>query len=210
VARRWYRLGAQRLHVVDLDGSLQGGPRNRALIKALAKAVPIPIQLGGGIRDTETMDSYFEAGVSFLIVGTLVLEAPEVVEEACGRWPGRILAAVDARKGEVMMKGWTASSRKRAVEVARSVEALGVAGIIYTDVERDGMGRGINLEATRELAEAVGVPVIASGGVASVEDLRALMSLGHPRIIGVIVGRALYTGAFDLKEALRLTRGGKE
>ncbi len=206
VARRWYEEGAERIHVVDLDGSFEGTPRNRALVEAVARAVPIPVQLGGGIRDLETAEAYLEAGVDRIVLGTVAVERPDLLGQACRKWPGRVAAAIDARGGRVTVRGWTHSSRFHAVELARRLEQCGAAVLIYTDVERDGTGHGIDLEATCAVARAVRVPVIASGGVASLEDIRALMDVAEAGIQGVIVGRALYTGALNLQAALRLTR----
>lgn len=208
VAQRWFQLGAQRLHVVDLDGSFEGSPRNGDLVKEMVKAVPIPIQLGGGIRDLGTASAYLEGGIDRVVLGTVAVQRPELVAEACRRWPGRIAVAIDSCAGRVTVKGWTESTRLSALDLAKRLEGIGVAVIIYTDTERDGMSRGLNLEATRLLAEWVNIPVIASGGVGSLDELRELVALDQGGIEGVIIGRALYTGAIDLREALRLTQGG--
>jgi phosphoribosylformimino-5-aminoimidazole carboxamide ribotide isomerase len=208
VARHWFVQGAERLHVVDLDGSFEGKPRNRALVEAMVSAVPIPVQLGGGIRDLETAESYLRAGLARVILGTVAVERENVVAEACARWPGRVAVAVDARNGMVTTRGWTQPSSLEATDLARRLEGMGVVAIIYTDVERDGMERGPNLEATRQLARSVNVPVIASGGVASLADIEALLAIAHEGIAGVIVGRALYSGSVDLGEALRLVKRG--
>jgi phosphoribosylformimino-5-aminoimidazole carboxamide ribotide isomerase len=207
VARRWFQQGAERLHVVDLDGSFAGAPRNKDLIEAIVRAVPIPVQLGGGIRDPDIARAYLDAGVDRVVLGTIAVENEPLVGRFCARWPGRVAVAIDARNGKVTVRGWTQSASLGAVEFARRMEGMGIAALIYTDVERDGMERGVNLESTRDLARAVKVPVIASGGVSSLADIRALLGIAHEGIEGVIVGRALYTGGLKLREALRLTRG---
>ncbi len=207
VARHWFQQGAERLHVVDLDGSFAGAPRNSNLIEAIVRAVPIPVQLGGGIRDADIAKAYLDAGVDRVVLGTIAVENEPLVARCCAEWPGRVAVAIDARNGKVTVRGWTQSSSVEAVEFAARMEGMGIAALIYTDVERDGMESGLNLESTRELARAVKVPVIASGGVASLADIRALLGIAHEGIEGVIVGRALYTGGVKLGEALRLTRG---
>ncbi len=207
VAIRWFQQGAERLHVVDLDGSFEGGPRNRHLVEAIVKAIPIPVQLGGGIRDMETASAYIDAGVERIILGTAAVEDPEFVAESCVRWPGRVAAAIDARGGRVTVRGWREETSLSAVGLARQLERTGVAAFIYTDVDRDGTQSGVNLGATRALAQAVRVPVIASGGVASLEDLRAIAGLAEYGVQGVIVGKALYTGAVELREAMAVLRG---
>jgi len=207
VALRWFEEGAQLLHVVDLDGSFEGVPRNRALVEEIARALPIPVQLGGGIRDLDTAEAYLHAGVERIILGTAVVEDPALVAEACARWPGRVAAAIDARAGRVTVRGWREATSLDAVDLARRLEGTGVAALVYTDVERDGTEGGLNLEAARALASSVSVPVIASGGVASLEDLLAIAELAPYGVEGVIVGRALYTGALDLRQAMAALRG---
>jgi phosphoribosylformimino-5-aminoimidazole carboxamide ribotide isomerase len=206
VANKWFNLGAERLHVVDLDGSFAGSPRNEGLVRAIVRAVPIPIQLGGGIRDLETAQAYIETGVERIVLGTAAVKQPKLLIDACRQWPGRVALAIDARGGRVVVEGWTESTSVTAAEFVGTVEKEGLAAIIYTDVDRDGMSIGPNVEATRQLAENVDIPVIISGGVGSMEDLRAIIRLGHPRIQAVIVGRALYAGKIDLKEAITLSK----
>ena len=207
VARHWFQQGAERLHVVDLDGSFAGAPRNKDLVEEIVRAVPIPVQVGGGVRDPETARVYLDAGVDRIVLGTIAVENEPLVGQFCARWPGRVAVAIDARHGTVTVRGWTRSTPLEAVGFAKRLEGVGIVALIYTDVERDGMERGVNLEATRDLARAVRVPVIASGGVASLADIRALLEIAHEGIEGVIVGRALYSGSLKLEEALRLTRG---
>lgn len=206
VALRWFQEGAERLHVVDLDGSFEGFPRNRDLVEAIVEAIPIPVQLGGGIRDLDTARAYMDAGVERIILGTAAVEDPSLVAELCARWPGRVAVAIDARGGRVTVRGWREETSLYAVDLARQWEETGVAAFIYTDVDRDGTERGVNLEATRALVQGVRVPVIASGGVASLGDLRALAPLARDGLRGVIVGKALYTGALELKQAMAVLR----
>jgi phosphoribosylformimino-5-aminoimidazole carboxamide ribotide isomerase len=210
VARSWHQQGAERLHVVDLNGSFSGAPLNGDLIEAITQAIPIPVQLGGGIRDLETVGAYLGVGVDRVILGTAAVEQPDIVVQACGRWPGRIAVALDARGGRVTVQGWTEGTSLQAVDLARRFEGIGVAALIYTDVERDGMEHGPNLEATRTLVRSVDIPVIASGGVASLNDIRALLEIAPEGIEGVIVGRALYSGSISLEQAICLTREGSQ
>jgi phosphoribosylformimino-5-aminoimidazole carboxamide ribotide isomerase len=207
VAREWYRQGAEMLHLVDLDGSFSGAPANRELVQAIVEAISIPVQLGGGIRDLETVAAYLRAGVDRAILGTTAVDNPDMVAEACRRWPGRIAVAIDALKGQVTLRGWTERTALKATDLAKRFEGMGVSVLIYTDVERDGMQRGPNVEATRLLAGSVDIPVIASGGVSSLEDILAIYRIASEGIEGVIVGRALYAGTVRLEEAIRVTKG---
>lgn len=206
VAKHWVALGASRLHVVDLDGSLAGKPRNKELIRRMAEEAGVPLQLGGGIRDLETAGAYLEAGVDRVVLGTAAVESPELVRQACKLWPGRVAVAIDAREGKVTVRGWTMETTMDPLSLARSLEQAGISAFIYTDVSRDGMRSGLNLEAIQDLARAVSVPVIASGGVGSLEDIRKLARIAKQGIEGVIVGRALYEGAVDLREAIRVAQ----
>lgn len=199
-ARRWAAEGAERLHVVDLDGAVGGAPRHAALIAAIARAIPVPIEVGGGLRDLGTVEAALATGARWAILGTAAALDPALLETACRRWPGRILVGVDAAEGQVAVDGWTRLLPLTAEELARRAAVAGATAMIYTDVRRDGTGRGPNLEATAAVATGAGLPVIASGGVASVEDLRRLAAI--PGVAGAIVGRALYTGALDLRTAL--------
>jgi phosphoribosylformimino-5-aminoimidazole carboxamide ribotide isomerase len=201
VARRWAEAGALRLHVVDLDGAFAGEPRQAAVIRALVAAVPaLPVQLGGGLRDGPAVEGALATGARWAIVGTAAALEPGFLETACRRWPGRILLGVDAVDGRVAVRGWTEVLPLPAGDLVARAAAAGAAGVVYTDVRRDGTGRGPNLEATAALAAASAVPVIASGGIAAVEDLRRLAAI--PNVAGAIVGRALYTGAVDLRAAM--------
>jgi phosphoribosylformimino-5-aminoimidazole carboxamide ribotide isomerase len=200
-ARRFAAEGARRLHVVDLDGAFAGGPRHGAVIAALVAAVaPRPVEVGGGLRDLATVGAALATGARWAILGTAAALDPALLAAAGARWPGRILVGVDAVDGRVAVDGWTRVLDLAAGDLARQATAAGAAGIVYTDVRRDGTGRGPNLEATAALAASAGLPVIASGGVAGVEDLVRLSAI--PGVIGAVVGRALYTGAVDLRAAL--------
>jgi phosphoribosylformimino-5-aminoimidazole carboxamide ribotide isomerase len=204
---KWQEAGAQWLHVVDLDGAFSSQPRNLDTIRRLRRALTIPMELGGGLRTLETIAAYAELGVDRLILGTVVLKDPDLAARACAGFPGRIAFGLDARDGRLAVEGWTETSTKTALEVARNLAGLQPAALIYTDISRDGVKRGINLEATQALAEAIDLPVIASGGVSSLDDIRALLPLEPLGVVGVIVGRALYDGNLDLREAIRLAQG---
>lgn len=203
IALRWQAAGARRLHVVDLDGAFEGTPVNSPAIAAIAAAVDIPVQLGGGIRDRVTAEKVFELGVSRVILGTAAVEDPSLLEELVSLYGGRILVGIDARDGVAAVRGWVESSSYRAVDLAREMEKIGVAEIIYTDISRDGMLAGPNLEAMLEMARALHIPVIASGGVSAMEDLLRLQELESAGISGAIVGQALYSGRIDLAAAIR-------
>ncbi len=203
---RWQEAGAQWLHVVDLDGAFSSTPHNLESIRRLRQALAIPIQLGGGIRTLGTIATYIDLGIDRLILGTVVLKDPDLVARACETYPGKIAVGLDARDGLVAVEGWTEVSSRSALEVARELAALHPAAIIYTDISRDGVKTGVNVEATRSMAENVPVPVIASGGVSSLKDIQALKPLGPLGVIGVIIGRALYDGIIDLAEAIQLAQ----
>jgi len=206
-ARAWQEQGAELLHIVDLDGAFAGEPKNRGAIEDIIKSITIPAQLGGGIRDIATIEAYLSLGLSRVIIGTAAQRNPELVREACARFPGRIVVGIDAKDGMVAVQGWAEVTDITAVELARKFEDCGVAAIIYTDISRDGMLQGPNLEATRALAEAVSIPIIASGGVSSLKDIENLMEIEAAGITGVITGKAVYTGAISLNEAIALTKG---
>jgi phosphoribosylformimino-5-aminoimidazole carboxamide ribotide isomerase len=205
---RWQAAGAQLLHVVDLDGAFSSRPRNLESIRRLRQALAIPMELGGGIRTLDTVAAYIDLGIDRLILGTVVLKDPDLAARACADFPGRIAFGLDAKDGLLAVEGWTETSRKTALDAAQALAPLQPAAFIYTDIARDGVKRGVNLPATRALAEAVNVPVIASGGVSSLDDIRALLPLESLGVVGVITGRALYDGSLDLKEAIRLAQGG--
>ncbi len=203
-ARAFEAAGSRWLHVVDLDGAVAGRPVNEAAVRAILAAVSIPLQLGGGIRDLAGIERWLGAGVARVILGTAALRDPALVREACRRFPGRILLGIDARGGKVAVEGWVETSETEASALALAFEDAGVAAIVYTDIERDGALAGPNLAATAALARAVALPVIASGGVASLADLEALKALEPLGVAGVVCGRALYDGSLPLDSALRL------
>jgi phosphoribosylformimino-5-aminoimidazole carboxamide ribotide isomerase len=207
-AREWERQGAELLHIVDLDGAFAGEPKNRASIEAIVKAIAIPTQLGGGIRDIPTIEAYLSLGIGRVILGTAAQRNPELVEEACRLFPGRIVVGIDAKNGMVAVQGWAEVTGVTAVDLAKRFEGYGVSAIIYTDIARDGMMQGPNIEATRALAEAISIPVIASGGVSSLKDIENLMAIESSGIAGAITGKAVYTGAISLAEAVALTKRG--
>jgi len=205
MARRWVDAGARRLHMVDLNGAFKGRPVNAATIRAEAEAFPgLPIQVGGGIRDEDTVQAYLDAGVQYVIIGTKAVSAPHFVNDLCLEFPGHIIVGLDARDGKVAIDGWSKLSGHPVIDMARRFEQDGVEAIVFTDIGRDGMMSGINLEATVELARAINIPVIASGGITGIEDIRALCAVYDEGIMGAITGRALYEGMLDLTEAQRL------
>lgn len=209
VARRWVEQGATRLHVVDLDGAKNGQPVNQQTIRAIAQAVSVPIQVGGGLRDRSHVADVLEAGAQQVILGTVAVEQPTLVQELCQDFPGQILVGIDARNGRVATRGWLETSDVQAVMLAQQMENWGVAALIYTDILRDGTLEGPNLDALREMATGISIPVIASGGVSSVTDLLSLLALESIGVTGVIVGRSLYTGNVSLKEALQAVGPGR-
>jgi len=205
VAGRWVAAGARRLHIVDLNGAFAGRPVNADVIRRIAAAYPdLPIQVGGGIRDEETVQAYLDAGVSFVIIGTKAVSTPHFVNDLCLEFPGHVLVGLDARDGKVAIDGWSKLSHHNVIEVAQRFERDGVEAIIYTDIGRDGMMAGPNVESTAELARAISIPVIASGGVSRLDDIRNLSSVASEGIMGAIIGRALYEGTIDLAEGQKL------
>lgn len=204
-AQRWKDAGCRRLHLVDLNGAFEGEPVNAAAVEAIAKAMPdLPIQIGGGIRSLKTIERYLEAGVSQVIIGTLAVKQPQFVIDACAAFPGAIIVGLDAKAGMVATDGWAEVSDIKATELAKKFEAHGVHSIIYTDIARDGMMQGVNVEATVEMGRASSIPVIASGGVTNIDDIKALAAHTKDGIIGAITGRAIYEGTIDLAEAQRI------
>ncbi|HEY9878395.1 MAG TPA: 1-(5-phosphoribosyl)-5-[(5-phosphoribosylamino)methylideneamino]imidazole-4-carboxamide isomerase [Leptolyngbyaceae cyanobacterium] len=209
VAQQWVEQGATRLHLVDLDGAKVGRPENEKAIAAIANAVDVPIEVGGGLRDRQRVADLFAMGVRYAILGTAAVENPDLVGELSQEFPGQVIVGIDARDGKVATRGWLETSEVEAVELARRMGQQGAAAIIYTDIKRDGTLKGPNLEALREVAKAVEIPVIASGGVSAVRDLLSLLALEPLGVTGVIVGKALYTGDVVLKEALRAVGQGR-
>lgn len=208
-AREFEALGFEWLHLVDLDGAFAGKPVNAAAVASILKAVTIPVQLGGGIRNLATVESWLAEGVERVIIGTAAVREPEFVKAAARKFSGRIAVGIDARGGKVAVAGWAEETQLEALELARLFEDAGVAAIIYTDVERDGMLQGLNLDATVALADAIRIPVIASGGLASLDDVRRLLEPRARKLAGAIAGRALYDGRLDAKAALDLIRAAK-
>lgn len=201
-AQRWVDAGCRRLHLVDLNGAFAGEPVNGDAVRAIAKAYPeLPIQIGGGVRNLETIEAYLKAGVSYLIIGTQAVKEPAFVAEACQAFPGKIIVGLDARDGLVATDGWAEVSSILATDLARRFAADGVSAIVYTDIARDGMMQGVNVEATLDVASAGNIPVIASGGITNMQDVRALAAVRAQGISGAITGRAIYEGSLDLTEA---------
>ncbi|ADG81707.1 1-(5-phosphoribosyl)-5-[(5-phosphoribosylamino)methylideneamino]imidazole-4-carboxamide isomerase [Thermincola potens] len=203
MARKWAAKGARFLHLVDLDGAFAGEPKNVEAVRKIIAAVDIPAELGGGIRNMDTIDMYLDMGLNRVILGTAAISDSRLVEKACARYGERIVLGIDARDGYVAVEGWDQTAAKKAVDLGREMKDLGVTRIIYTDIKRDGTLKGPNLESTREMAEATGLKVIASGGVSSLEDLIAVSQLEPYGVEAVITGKALYDGRIDLEEALR-------
>jgi phosphoribosylformimino-5-aminoimidazole carboxamide ribotide isomerase len=205
-ARDFATQGFEYLHVVDLDGAFAGKPMNAQAVEAMLKVVTMPVQLGGGIRDLRTVEAWLDKGVARVIIGTAAVRDPELVKGAAKKYPGRVAVGLDARDGTVAVQGWAETSEVTALEIARRFEDAGVAAIIFTDIARDGLLKGLNLEATIALAESISIPVIASGGFASIDDVKALLEPRAKKLAGAIVGRALYDGRLDAAAALKLIR----
>ena len=205
MAARWVEAGARRLHLVDLNGAFAGQPVNAQVIRRIAQTFPdLPIQVGGGIRDEQTVEAYLDAGVQFVIIGTKAVQEPGFVNDLCAEYPGHIIVGLDAKDGRVAVNGWSKLSKHDVIDLARIFERYGVEAIVYTDISRDGMMQGVNVEATVRLAQAISIPVIASGGVSTLDDVRALCAVEKEGIMGAIIGRALYDGAIDLVAAQQL------
>jgi phosphoribosylformimino-5-aminoimidazole carboxamide ribotide isomerase len=202
MAAQWVNAGARRLHIVDLNGAFAGKPVNKAAVESIVKNHPkLPVQVGGGIRDLETVQAYLDAGVSYVIIGTKAIQSPEFVEDICMRYPGHIIVGLDAKNGKVAMDGWAKISESSVIDIAKQLENMGVESIIYTDISRDGMMGGVNIEATVNLARSIDIPIIASGGVSQLEDIKNLYKVAQEGIAGVVVGRAIYEGTLDLTQA---------
>ena len=202
MATRWVEAGARRLHLVDLNGAFAGEPVNGDIVKAIARKYPdLPIQIGGGIRSAEIIETYLQAGVQWVIIGTKAVKEPEFVTEMCKRFRGHIIVGLDAKDGRVATDGWAEVSEVMATDLAQRFANDGVDSIVYTDIARDGMMQGVNVEATAALAKACGIPVIASGGVTNMDDLKRLGAVADPGILGAITGRAIYEGTLDVAEA---------
>jgi len=202
VANRWIKAGAHRLHIVDLNGAFAGKPVNADVIHKIVETYPdIPIQVGGGIRDEDTIQTYLEAGVKYVIIGTKAFQSPHFVTEACLAFPGHIIIGLDAREGKVATEGWSKLSHHSVIDIAQRFEQNGVEAVIFTDISRDGMLQGINLDSTVALAQSVSIPVIAAGGITTIEDIKALCEVAEEGISGAITGRAIYEGTLDFATA---------
>ena len=202
VAGRWVEAGARRIHLVDLDGAFAGKPKNAEIIHAIVEAYPdVPVQIGGGIRDEDTIQGYLNAGVQYVIIGTQAVNAPHFVRDIAVEFPGHIIIGLDAKDGKVAIDGWSKLSHHNVIDLAQQFEENGVEAIIYTDISRDGMMQGVNVEATAKLARAIHIPVIASGGITNMDDIHALGKVADDGIIGAITGRAIYEGTLNFEEA---------
>jgi phosphoribosylformimino-5-aminoimidazole carboxamide ribotide isomerase len=205
-ARHWLAQGAQRLHLVDLNGAFAGKPVNGAAIRSIVDAVgvDIPVQLGGGIRDLDTISTYLDSGIRYVIIGTAAVKTPGFLHDACNAFPGQIIVGLDAKDGKVAVDGWSKLTQHDVIDLAQKFQDYGVEGVIYTDIGRDGMLSGVNIEATVKLAQALTIPVIASGGITNLDDVRNLCAVEHEGIMGAITGRAIYEGTLDFRAAQAL------
>lgn len=212
MARHWLEQGAQRLHLVDLNGAFAGKPENEAAIRSIVSAIgeDVPVQLGGGIRDLDTIERYLDSGVSYVVVGTAAVKTPGFLHDACYAFPGHVIVGLDAKDGKVAVEGWSKMTGHDVIDLALKFQDYGVEAVIYTDIGRDGMLNGINIEATRELARALMVPVIASGGITSIKDIEMLCDIEEDGVAGAITGRAIYEGKLDFSAALELARNRGE
>ena len=211
MAARWVEAGARRLHLVDLNGAFAGQPVNAQVIRRIAESFPdLPIQVGGGIRDEQTVEAYLDAGVRFVIIGTKAVQDPHFVSNLCLEFPSHVIVGLDAKDGRVAVNGWSKLSKHDVIDLAQIFERYGVEAIVYTDISRDGMMQGVNVEATVRLAQAITIPVIASGGVSTLDDVRALRAVEREGIMGAIIGRALYDGAIDLTAAQAIADAAEE
>ena len=206
IAVRWYNEGAECLHIVDLDGAVERKPVNRGIVKKIVDAVPIPIQLGGGIRDLQTIKSYIDLGVGQIILGTAAFKDPGFIITACEKFSGRVILGIDANEGRVAIEGWTQETDISPIEMARRYESLGISAIIYTDIKRDGMCTGPNIDATLNLADSISVPVIVSGGISGIDDVERVLSLERYGVTGMIIGRALYEGTLSLANTIKMVK----
>jgi phosphoribosylformimino-5-aminoimidazole carboxamide ribotide isomerase len=206
MAQRWVDAGARRLHLVDLNGAFEGKPMNASVVHEIVEAFPdVPVQIGGGIRDEETIQAYLDVGVQYVIIGTKAVNAPHFVSDICMAFPGHIIIGLDAKDGKVAIDGWSKLSHHDVIDMAKHFEHDGVEAIVYTDISRDGMMSGVNVEATVKLAQAINIPVIASGGITNLDDVRALCEVEGEGIMGAITGRAIYEGTLNFIEGQKLS-----
>jgi phosphoribosylformimino-5-aminoimidazole carboxamide ribotide isomerase len=204
-ARRWVQAGAKRLHVVDLNGAMSGEPVNAEAVESIVRTFPeLPVQVGGGIRDEETIQAYLDCGVRYVILGTKAVNAPHFVSDVCAEFPGHIIVGLDAKDGKVAIDGWSKLSGHDVIDLAKKYQNEGVEAIVYTDIGRDGMMNGINVEATLRLANSISIPVIASGGITSLDDIKSVCAIADSGIVGAVIGRALYEGTLDFQAAQKL------
>jgi len=205
MAGKWFSAGARRLHLVDLNGAFEGKPVNGEIIKEITKNYPdLPVEIGGGIRDIQTVEAYIDAGISYVIIGTQAVKQPEFVTELCKEFPGHVIVGLDANEGKVAINGWAEESEFDVIDLAKHFQDDGVDSIIYTDIKRDGMMKGVNIESTVKLAQAITIPVIASGGITNLDDIKALCEVASEGISGAITGRAIYEGSLDFEEGQAL------
>jgi phosphoribosylformimino-5-aminoimidazole carboxamide ribotide isomerase len=209
MAVQWEMKGAEKLHLVDLDGAVTGRPVNKKAIQTITESLSIPVELGGGIRSLQAIEEYIGLGIHDVIIGSAAYKDPDLVGEACERFPGRIIVGIDARDEQVAVQGWTEPTGLSAIEIAREFEAAGIKSFIYTDIARDGMKSGPNIESIRRFARATSIPVIAAGGISSVKDIEELLALQKDGVSGVIIGRALYDGVIDLEYILHVVNNKK-
>jgi phosphoribosylformimino-5-aminoimidazole carboxamide ribotide isomerase len=211
VAEKWVNLGASRLHMVDLNGAFEGKPINAEVVNRVCQKFPdLTVQIGGGIRDFETIQTYLDAGVSFVIIGTKAVKDPDFVKQACEKFPGHIIVGLDAKNGKVATDGWAEVSELDVTDLAKQFENHGVSAIVYTDISRDGMMSGVNVEATSALASAINIPVVASGGITNIDDIKGLGETANPGIIAAITGRAIYEGTLDFQAGSTLANSYAE
>tara|TARA_B110000967_G_scaffold96440_1_gene99014 strand:+ start:38 stop:775 length:738 start_codon:yes stop_codon:yes gene_type:complete len=206
MAAKWVSEGARRLHLVDLNGAFEGKPINASSVNEITKRFPnLPVQIGGGIRDLKTANTYIEAGISYLIIGTMAVTNPEFVSDLCKEFPGKIIIGLDANNGLVATDGWAKKTDFNVVDLAKKYEQYGVSSIIYTDIARDGMMQGVNVQATSSLADQTSIPIIASGGITNLDDIAALLKVAHYGVMGAITGRAIYEGKLDFSDAQKMS-----
>lgn len=208
MALQWERKGAERLHLVDLDGAVHGRPLNEKVVKKVVDTVSVPVQLGGGIRELDTIEEYINLGIDWVIIGTAAYKDPRLVKAACKRYPGRIVVAIDSRDNHVSVEGWTEPTSITSIDLAKGFEDIGIAAIIYTDIDRDGMKRGLDIDAIRKFASNTNVPIIAAGGISLLKDIEDMLELEEDGVSGIIIGRALYDGSIKLEQAIGILKKG--